>query len=51
MKFTLEHAAAGLALVLIAYTMGKRAQSTPTATSSNEITDPTQWWSYAGQWS
>lgn len=52
MKFTTEHVVAGLALLLIGYTIGKRKAEATTrnAVVPSDTQNQADWWTYAGQW-
>lgn len=49
MKIDLTHAAAGLALLLIAYHLGKKKAGERPANATTPQ-DPGSWWVYAGSW-
>lgn len=51
MKFTTESVLAGLALLALGYSMGKRAAAaTRGAVTPSDTASPADWWTYAGQW-
>lgn len=52
MKFNLTHAIGGVALLVVLYKLGKRSgeKASVTKPADTLITQPGQWWSYAGAW-
>ena len=51
MKINLEHVAAGLALFLLAYQIGKKKGSgVRMDTADSNIQTAPAWWNYAGSW-
>ncbi len=51
MKFNTQTAVLGLVLLAVVYkVMAARKAQSPTSPTSQQMSQPGQWWSYAGSW-
>ena len=51
MKINITHVAAALAVVALAYAIGKKRATASTKTEADtNIQSAAAWWTYAGQW-